>query len=186
MEFIKKHKVILIVAAVIFVIALLFEEKPRNYGFGITYIGKESMAQEDFYMLTSALSEGVRQKNDCENINIEEITMKPDEGTGRQTALSRLWGGDGVIYIADYALVRSIIDDDSLFAPLPDSLEADIFSDSGVPLAKSLESFSGVSLSKDYENLCIFIRSFEAENKGLSEYYENNYDAAVSAISEIK
>lgn len=170
----------------ILLISIFFEQKPQNYSFGITYIGNEAMADEDFDLIVSALSESVKQTSGCEKINIEEITMQPDGGTGRQTALSRLWGGDGVIYIADYTLIRSIIDDDELFAPLPDFLEAEIFSDSGVPLAKSLKSFSGLSLSADYENLCIFIRSSEAGDKDISGYYERNYDTAVSALSAIK
>ena len=110
----------------------------------------------------------------------------PDEGSGRQNALARLLYGDGVIYIADYSLVRSIVDDDGLFAPLPKELEGDIFGADKKAVAKSLKSFGDLSLSRDYEGLCVFIRSSETEDKELSRYMSENYDAACEVLMKIE
>ncbi len=187
MRFIKKHKEWLVAVAVALLIVCLFTERPGNYSFGITYIANERMAEADFNKLTGAMRDALSGISGYENadIDVEEISIMPDEGTGRQNALSRLLYGSGVIYIADYDVVRSIVDDDGLFAPLPDSVGGDIES-GGKVLAKSLKSFGDLGLSYDYDNLCIFIRSDDTEDKDLSSYMRENYDAACLVLEKIE
>lgn len=188
MNFFKKHKKICVFAAAVFLLILFLPEKANSYDFGITFITEDSMLTVDSEGIAEAISEAVKEIPGYEeaSISVEEIAVRPDEGSGRQNALSRLLYGDGVIYVADYDLVRSIVDDDELFALLPDELEADIFCDSGFAAAKSLKSFSGLELLGSCDGLCIFIRSDVTEDKALSEYLKNNYEAACSALLKIK
>lgn len=188
MVFFKKHKKICVIAAALFLFLLFLPEKANKYDFGIAFITEERMLTADSERLTEAISEALKEISGYEeaSISVEEIDTQPDEGSGRQNALSRLLYGDGVIYVADYELVRSIIDDDELFAVLPNELEADIFCESGFAVAKSLKSFSGLDFQGEYDDLCIFIRSDIAEDKALSEYLKNNYEAACKALMKIK
>lgn len=188
MNFIKKHKVWFIAAAVLFLVLLFWPEGAQSSDFGITYIANERMAEADFNKLTGAMRDALSGISGYENadIDVEEISIIPDEGTGRQNALARLLYGDGVIYIADYSLVKSIVDDDGLFAPLPKELEGDIFGADKKAVAKSLKSFGDLSLSRDYEGLCVFIRSSETEDKELSRYMSENYDAACEVLMKIE
>lgn len=188
MNFVKKHKAWFIAAAAVFLAALFWPEKAESYAFGITYIAENRMRAEDFSHLTGEMCDALKSVPGYEDadVNIEEIAIWPDEGSGRQNALARLLYGDGVIYIADYELVRSIVDDDALFAPLPEELEGDILGSDGAPLAKTLKSFGDISLSEDYDGLCIFIRSDDTADSGLSDYMRRNYDAACKVLRKIE
>lgn len=188
MNFIIKHKVWFIAAAVLFLVLLFWPEGAQSSDFGITYIASGRMTEADFSHLTGEMCDALKTVPGYENanVNIDEIAIMPDEGSGRQNALARLLYGDGVIYIADYSLVRSIVDDDGLFAPLPKELEGDIFGADKKAVAKSLKSFGDLSLSRDYEGLCVFIRSSETEDKELSRYMSENYDAACEVLMKIE
>lgn len=187
MKFIKKHKKWLILPVLLFLIALYWPEKANSYSFGITYIASERMTTEDFNSLTGLMASLVKEElGDGIEINVEEITTELDEGSGRQNAMARLLYGDGVIYIAEYELVRSIVDDDELFAVLPDEIEADILKDDMSFAAKSLDSFENVKLSKEYPKLCVFIRSSVSGDKDTARYLEANYDTAVNVLLKIK
>ena len=187
MQFVKKHRKWFAAAVLAVLIVSIFAERPADYSFGITYIANNRMAAADFETLTGAMKAALNTIPGYENADtdIDEISIMPDEGSGRQNALARLLYGDGVIYIADYELVRSIVDDDELFAPMPDSLGGDIKSGERV-LAKSLGSFKSLGLSRNYDDLCIFIRSDETEDKSLSSYMRKNYDAACTVLEKIE
>lgn len=187
MEFIKKHKIWFALPLFLFLVLLFWPEGANNYDFGITYIASGHMASSDFEKLTGAITEAVKEELGEEaEINIEEMTTEFDEGSARQTAMARLLYGDGVIYIAEYELVRDIVDDDELFAPLPDELGADILNSASYPAAKSLQSFGGISLDGSYPELCIFIRSDVAEENGMAAYLKENYAAAVNVLLKLK
>lgn len=187
MKFLKKHKKIGIAAAVIFLVLLFLPEKAENYDFGITYIGRDRMMSADFETFTNAVSDAVRSVPGYENAEImtDEIAMFPDEGSGRQNAMARLLYGDGVIYIADYDLVRTIVDDDELFADIPDEIDADISDSTGRKIAISVNKLENIELSKEYDGLCVFIRSDIAEDKGLSDYLKACYQPACEALKKI-
>lgn len=187
MKFIKKHKIWFAAPVLLFLVLLFWPEGANIYDFGITYIASEHMASSDFEKLTGAVTDAVKAElGENAEINIEEITTEFDEGSARQTAMARLLYGDGVIYIAEYELVRDIVDDDELFAPLPDELDADILNSTSQPAAKSLQSFSGISLDGSYPKLCVFIRSEVAEEEAMAAYLKDNYAVAVNVLLKLK
>ncbi|MDP4133299.1 MAG: hypothetical protein Q8882_04715 [Bacillota bacterium] len=186
----KKRKGLIAVTAalIVLLIAVFWPQKLSNPDFGVTYIGSKYLKDEAANSLTESVSKllksfGLKNNPDVEFANVQVADFNSMADTN--VAVAQLLSGNGVLYIAEYDLVRKILDDDNLFEPFSDEYKNHrvYYNKNGQVIAVSAKNCKLLkSLGVNTNNLCFFVRSTHVESESLKKYIDNNRQNAFKII----
>lgn len=190
-----KKRILPVIAAILaagFLIVLFFvpgKNEPAELTVALIAEGRPEAAQCE--TIASALTDALRRLpgHEKDRTSYSRAYVLAGTETEREVALMELQYGEGVICVADYVLVRDLLDDDALFAILPDELDADVTSASGEPIACRARRFPFGDAFGDGapdDALCLFIRAGVTADEALNAALRGAYDLAAETLIELK